>query len=240
MASRPERSMCSGWNLWAVQETATIQMRPNLSSSNQPFVSPKILNKKYFLRTQLRHVKLFYAEKLMISPTRLYAYLHSAQWWLTLHATHCWNILTSMLPLSHYLRINSWSPILLWAIHFIKKIELNIFFQSHLWMLNISRELWIFNCRQELQSARELLSFLGLFSKNRCLLRFSPPSPLLCQSFCLFQTFLLLPPQSPCCCALDRRWCWAGGPPPVMGVTLCVATTSTREKRAWKHGERST
>lgn len=48
MASRPERSMCSGWNLWAVQETATIQMRPNLSSSNQPFVSPKILNKKYF------------------------------------------------------------------------------------------------------------------------------------------------------------------------------------------------
>lgn len=31
-------------------------------------------------------------------------------WWLILLATHCQHILTSTLPLSHYLRINGWSP----------------------------------------------------------------------------------------------------------------------------------
>lgn len=105
---------------------------------------------------------------------------------------------------------------------------------------NIGLELWMCNSRQELQSARELLSFLGLFSKNGCLLRLSPVSPLFYHSFGLFQMFLLPPLPSPCCCALDQRWCWAGGPPPVTGETPFVDTTWTREKRAWKRGERST
>lgn len=36
---RPGRSMCSGWSLWAGQETATTRLSPSPSSSSRPFVS---------------------------------------------------------------------------------------------------------------------------------------------------------------------------------------------------------
>lgn len=36
---RPERSMCSGWSLWAKRETATTRLSPSPSSSSRPFVS---------------------------------------------------------------------------------------------------------------------------------------------------------------------------------------------------------
>lgn len=66
-----------------------------------------------------------------------------------------------------------------------------------------------------------------------CWLRFS-------NTFCLLQMFLLLPLPSPCCCALDPRWCWAGEPLLVMGETPCEDTTWTRGRKAWKHGVKST
>lgn len=139
------------------------------------------------------------------------------------------------LPEDKWLKSNS-----LWGIHFYTiRVWAEYLFQPHLGMLDISLDLWICNSRQELWLARELLSFLGLLSKNGCLLRFSPLSPLLHYPFCSFQMFPLLPLPSPCCCALDQRWCWAGGPLPITAGTLCADTTWTRGKRAWKLGERS-
>lgn len=93
----------------------------------------------------------------------------------------------------------------------------------------------------ELQAVVKLLTFsvylagIGAFS----LLLFTP-FVFVFILLCLTQPFLRLPLPSPCCCAPEQRWCWAGGPPRVTGETPCTDTTWTRWKRAPAHGGRST
>lgn len=55
-----------------------------------------------------------------VSDNVLSAACSAVPWWLILLATHCQHILTSTLPLSHYLRINGWSPGLCEGYIFIK------------------------------------------------------------------------------------------------------------------------
>lgn len=97
--------------------------------------------------------------------------------------------------------------------------------------------------------ARWTLAVVCFFSTLLCWTRMgslplSPPSltatALVSSASVLPQMFPPLPPPSPFCCALDRRWCWAGGPQPALAEPLSWDTTWTKEKRGRTFGERST
>lgn len=95
--------------------------------------------------------------------------------------------------------------------------------------------------RQKLKSLGESLEFLFFCSDGFTAQIYSQAVVLL---FLIVisvsvQMFPLLSQPFACCCALDQRWCWAGGLLPVREEILFRGTTWIRERRAWKPGGRS-
>lgn len=86
MAWRPGKSTCSGWSVSAEQETAATPLKPNPSSSNQPFVSARNNGQEICQRTAQSakfpkcFLTLWQAEQLMAPPVEVHFKLWSVDY----------------------------------------------------------------------------------------------------------------------------------------------------------------